>query len=240
MGQVVTFSQLPAKQMAGGIASAPVTGGEMREMAAEFIQVAPGRRWTATAPHGSDCYLFMLAGAGAISAGGNRHRFPAQAFATIQEDVEFTVENDGAAPADIVKVIAPPQADGRFAGFTGTISVIERDKAPVLDLPKDHKKRLYFVDDHAAKSQRGHAMIVVYDTQTVTGLHHHPNAESMFVVLDGALKFTVNGEQVVVKPGQAAIFGLNDRHGLRVADGLSGASFLEFHIPSAYTTVRAT
>ena len=156
------------------------------------------------------------------------------------QDVEFTVENGGAAPADIVKVIAPPQADDRFKGFTGTISVIERDKAPVLDLPKDHKKRLYFVDDHAAKSQRGHAMIVVYDTQTVTGLHHHPNAESMFVVLDGALKFTVNGEPVVVKPGQAAIFGLNDRHGLRVADGLSGASFLEFHIPSAYTTVRAT
>ena len=41
MGQVVTFSQLPAKQIAGGIASAPVTGGEMKEMAAEFIKHAP-------------------------------------------------------------------------------------------------------------------------------------------------------------------------------------------------------
>jgi len=238
MGNVVTFSQLPATKIAGGIASAAITKGDMREMAAEFIQIAPSQRWTATAPQGSDCYLFMLAGAGAISAGGSRHKFPVQAFATLQEGVEFTVENDGQARADIVKVIAPPQADGRFKGFDGTISVIERDKAPVLDLPKDHKKRLYFVDDHAAKSQRGHAMIVVYDRETVTGLHHHPNAESMFVVLDGALQFTINGEQVVVKPGQAAIFGLNDRHGLRAADGLSGASFLEFHIPSAYTTVR--
>jgi quercetin dioxygenase-like cupin family protein len=81
-------------------------------------------------------------------------------------------------------------------------------------------------------------MIVVYERETVTGMHMHPNAESMFVVLDGALQFTVNGEQGVVKPGQAAIFGTNDRHGLHTADGLPGASFLEFHIPAAYTTVK--
>ena len=41
-----------------------------------------------------------------------------------------------------------------------------------------------------------------------------------------------------MKPGQAAIFGANDRHGLRTANGLSGASFLEFHIPAAYTTLK--
>jgi quercetin dioxygenase-like cupin family protein len=125
-----------------------------------------------------------------------------QSHATVQEGVDFTVENDDRAPAEIVKT------------------------------------RLYFVDDHVAQSQRGNAMIVVYDNQTVTGLHCYPNAESMFVVLDGALQFTVNGEQVVVKPGQAAIFGSNDRHGLRTADGLAGASFLEFHIPAAYTTLK--
>jgi hypothetical protein len=32
-------------------------------------------------------------------------------------------------------------------------------------------------------------------------------------------------------------FGLNDQHGLRVVDGESSASFLEFHIPAAYPTV---
>jgi quercetin dioxygenase-like cupin family protein len=78
-------------------------------------------------------------------------------------------------------------------------------------------------------------MIVLYDKDTVTGLHHHPNAESMFVMLEGALQFTVNGEPVVLTPGH---FGLNDRHALRVADGASSASFLEFHIPAAYSTVR--
>jgi quercetin dioxygenase-like cupin family protein len=189
---------------------------------------------------GSDCYLFMLDGAGAISAADRRHHFPTQAFAVLQEGIEFTLESAGGAPASLVKVIAPAQPSGRSpAGFTGKIAVAERAKAPVLDLPDQKKKRIYFVDDDAVKSQRGHAMIVLYEKDTVTGLHRHPDAESMFVVLDGALEFTVNGDRVVVRPGQVAYFGRNDQHGLRVADGSSSASFLEFHIPAAYTTVRA-
>jgi len=31
-------------------------------MVAEYIRIAPGQRWIATAPRGSDCYLFMLDG----------------------------------------------------------------------------------------------------------------------------------------------------------------------------------
>jgi mannose-6-phosphate isomerase-like protein (cupin superfamily) len=240
MGRVVTLAQLLTNKNAGGIDSAPITKGEMLEMAAEYIRSVPGQPWTATAPRGSDCYLFMLDGAGTISAADRRHHFSAQAFAILQEGIEFTVESTGGAPASIVKVIAPAQPNDRsLAGFTGKIAVAERAKAPVLNLPDQKKKRIYFVDDDAVKSQRGHAMIVVYEKDTVTGLHHHPNAESMFVVLDGALQFTVNGDQVVVRPGQVAYFGLNDQHGLRVADESSSASFLEFHIPAAYTTVRA-
>jgi quercetin dioxygenase-like cupin family protein len=109
----------------------------------------------------------------------------------------------------------------------------------MVNLPEEKKKRIYFVDDGAIRSQRGHAMIVVYEKDTVTGLHYHPNAESMFIVLEGALQFIVNGEPVVLTPGQAVYFGLNDQHGLRVADGVSSASFLEFHIPAAYSTVRS-
>lgn len=238
MGRVVTFAQAPADKIGDGIERAPITTGETREMAAEFIRIAPGKRWRTTAPRGSDCYLFMLKGEGAISAGNARHHFPAQTFATVQEGAEFTIENDGRAPAEIVKVLAPPQPNGRLTGFAGKISVAERGKTPVHALPEQKKRRIYFVGHDGAKSERGHAMIVVYEKDTVTGLHHHPNAESMFVVLDGALRFTVNGEQVVVAPGQAAYFGMNDTHGLRVADGHAGASFLEFHIPAAYTTVR--
>ena len=239
MGRVVTFAQLPAESIGEGIDKAPITRGETREMAAEFIPVEPGKQWTAAAPHGSDCYLFMLKGAAAISANGQRHSLAAQTFATLEEGVEFTVANDGTSPAEIVKVLAPPRPKG-LAGFRGKIQVAERERTPVVDLPEEKKKRLYFVGHDAAQSERGHAMIVVYEKETVPGLHHHPAAESLFVVLTGALEFTVNGDAIVVKPGQAAYFGLNDQHGLHVADGFDGASFLEFHIPAAFTTVRAS
>ena len=237
MGQVVTFSQLPASPIADGIACAPIKA-DVKEMAAELVQIAPGKRWTDTAPRGSDLYLFMLNGAATIAAAGDERRMPTQAFATVQEGTEFTVNNATTAPADLVKVIAPPHPEGRsLNGFADGLSVIERGHAPVKILPQDHKTRLYFVDKEAAHSERGHAMIVIYDKDTLTSMHMHPNAESMFVVLDGAIQFTVNGMPEVVKPGQAAIFGSNDRHRLRAADGVTAASFLEFHIPAAYTTV---
>jgi len=88
----------------------------------------------------------------------------------------------------------------------------------------------------AAKSQRAHAMIVVYDRETVTGMHMHPNAESMFVILTGKVRFTVNGKEEILSRGQAAHFPATDRHGLRGAEG--DVSFLEFHVPGAFTSVR--
>src|SRR6185437_8891810 len=104
-------------------------------------------------------------------------------------------------------------------GFTSGLAIAERDKTTVMNFPKEKKKRIYFAGPFAAKTHRGHAMVVVYEKDTVTDLHHHPNAESMFIIIDGALQFTVNGAQVQVGPGQAALFGFNDRHGARVADG---------------------
>ena len=238
MGQVVTFSELPATATADGIDKAPIAA-DVKEIAAEVVRIAPGKRWTETVPRGSDCYLFMLSGAGTVAAAGDEHRFPTQAFATIQENTEFTVDNGATVTAEVMKVIAPPKpAERPLKGFADGLSVMERGTAPMSELPGDHKIRLYFVDKEAAKSERGHAMIVIYDKETVTSMHMHPDAESMFVVLDGAIEFVVNGENVVVKPGRAAIFGMSDRHGLRVADGLTAASFLEFHVPAAYTTVK--
>jgi mannose-6-phosphate isomerase-like protein (cupin superfamily) len=208
-------------------------------MAAEYIRIPSGQQWIATTPPETDCYLFMIEGTCAISIADSRHPFPTQAFAVVQEGIEFTVKNDNSEPASIIKVIAPPQPNGRSRpGFTGKLAVTQRSEAPIVNLPVEKKTRIYFVDDDAISSQRGHAMIVAYEKDTVTGLHHHPNAESMFVILEGALQFIVNGEPMVLTPGQAVYFGLNDQHGLRVADGVSSASFLEFHIPAAYSTVR--
>lgn len=237
MGQVVTFSELPATPLADGVESAPVKT-DAREMAVEIVRIAAGKRWTGTAPRGSDVYLFMLTGAGTISAAGDERRLPTQSFATVQEGNDFTVNNNSNAPAEVVRVIAPPNPEGRTrTGFSDGLSVIERGKAPVKVVPEARKTRLFFVDKEAAQSGRAHAMIVIYDEQTLTKMHMHPDAESLFVILDGAIEFTVNGELRVVKPGQAAIFGSNDRHSLHAAEGLTAASFLEFHIPAGYTTV---
>ena len=239
MGQVVTFSELSSAKTGNGVSVAPITRGDTTEMAAEFVRVEPGQRWSAKVPQGSDCYLFALKGDGIVAAGNGERRLPQQSFATLQEGASLSVGNEGKASLEIVKVIAPPQQSGKkLAGFTGGFKVAEREKTEVIEVPTERKKRIIFVGHHGAQSERAHAMIVVYAKETQTALHHHPNAESMFVLLDGAVEFTVNGKQQLLKPGQAVYFGANDVHGLHTAAGHDGASFLEFHIPAAYSTVK--
>jgi len=77
----------------------------------------------------------------------------------------------------------------------------------------------------------------VYQHDTVTGMHMHPNAESMFILLTGKTNFTVNGQDFILERGNATVFPMGDRHGLKVAEG-DGVSFLEFHLPAAFTSVR--
>jgi mannose-6-phosphate isomerase-like protein (cupin superfamily) len=238
MGRVVDLAQL-AHGTGEDLGAAAITCGETREFAAEYVRIPPRKRWAAVAPAGSDCYVFNVGGAGTLAAGAERYAFPAHAFATVGESVAFTVENESDAVLELIAVVAPLSPDGRgLAGFNGHVSVAKRASVPVVPVPQEHKQRIYFVGGAGAKSARGHAMIVIYDGQTHTPLHYHPNADSLFVLLEGAVQFTVNGEQAVVKPGQAAVFPAMDRHGLRTADGYAGASFLEFHIPAAFTTVK--
>ena len=113
MGRVVTFTNLRPSKIISGTHTAAITQGETQEMAAEYIRIPPGQQWIATAPPETDCYLFIVDGACAISAADNRHRFSTQTFAVVQEGIEFTVENDSSAPASIIKVVAPRR---RMAG----------------------------------------------------------------------------------------------------------------------------
>jgi len=238
MGRVVTFAQL-TPQKSDGVGTAAITRDDVREMSASYVRVEAGKSWSDRVPDGSDCYLFVVGGSGAIATGGVRHSISRESFATIEEGTSLAVENNGTGALELVRVLAPPAGNGRrLGGFHGRLRLAERRTTPIHDIPEEKKRRIYFVGHGAAQSERGHAMIVIYAKDTVTRLHHHPNAESMFVPLDGALEFTVNGEQVKVAPGQAAYFPMNDTHGLHVAPGHSGASFLEFHIPAAFTTVR--
>src|SRR6266566_2492266 len=180
MGRVVTFAQL-TPQKSDGVGTAPITRDDVREMSASYLRVEPGKSWRDRAPDGSDCYLFVLNGSGAITSDNARHAISRESFATIQEGHGFAVENNGTAPLEMVRVLAPPNGGRGLPGFHEKLRVAERRSTP----------------------------------------------------LDGALEFTVNGEQAKVAPGQAAYFAMNDTHGLHVAPGHSGASFLEFHIPAA-------
>jgi mannose-6-phosphate isomerase-like protein (cupin superfamily) len=234
MGRVVTFETLPYRQTAPGVRRAPITGGEMKEMAAEVVRLASGAALRESVPAGSDLYLFTLTGAVTVDG----RRVEEESFVTAQEGTTVTVDNPGASEAMLVAVLAPPpEGGGALAGFRDGLDVAARATTPVHDVPAELKKRIYFAGHGTAHTDRAHAMIVVYEKNTVTGLHMHPNAESMFVFLSGTTRFTVNGEDVVVGRGQATCFPASDRHGLRVAEG-DEVSFLEFHIPAAYTTVR--
>lgn len=234
MGSIVTFADLPYRQTAAGVKRAPITGPDMKEMSAEAITLAPGATLTESAPAGSDLYLFTLSGGAVV----NGQRTGQESFVTVQEGTTVSVANPGGAEATLIRVLAPPSGSGKaLAGFSGGAAVAPRATTPVHDVPEELKKRIYFVGEEAAPSERAHAMIVVYEKNTVTSMHMHPNADSMFVFLSGKTRFTVNGQDVVVGPGQATCFPAGDRHGLRVAEG-DEVSFLEFHVPAEYTTVR--
>lgn len=235
MGSIVTFADLPYRQTAAGVKRAPITGPEMKEMSAEAISLAPGATLTESAPAGSDLYLFTLDGSVVILG----QPVKPESFITVQEGTSVTVASPADSGATLIRVLAPPPSSGKkLAGFTGGLAVAARAATPVHDVPEELKKRIYFVDnEEALVSERGHAMIVVYEKNTVTSMHMHPDADSVFVFLSGKTRFTVNGQDVVVGRGQATCFPAGDRHGLRVAEG-DEVSFLEFHVPTRYATVR--
>ena len=238
MGQVVTFSTLSYQALAPGVQSAAITGAQGREMQADALRLAAGAKHADTVPQGSDRYLYTLTGAVALEANGITHVLREDTFATLQEGIEFTLTNGGGADAEVISVLAPPRGrTNERQGFKGGMAVAHRSGPPVVHIPDQKKRRIQFVDKSAAASDRGHAMIVLYEDETVTKMHMHPNAESMFVVLTGKVRFNVDGKDVVIERGQATHFPAGNAHGLTGAGG--DVSFLEFHIPATYTTIYA-
>lgn len=236
MGKVITFSDLQYAAVAKGVRTAPITGEHGTEMQADVIRLASGAKLEDSVPQGSDRYLYTLTGEAALADNGAAHALREDTFATLGEGMAFTLSNPGTVEAEVISVIAPPRGrTNAHPGFKGGIAVAHRSGPPVVHIPDQKKRRIHFVDKSAAASSRGHAMIVLYEDETVTKMHMHPNAESMFVVLTGSVRFTVDGKDVVIGRGQAAHFPAGNAHGLRGAGG--DVSFLEFHIPGTYTTV---
>ncbi len=237
MGRLVNFSSLSYSEATKGVRRSPISGPDAKRMSAEAIRLAPGATFNNQVPPGSDLYLYTLTGAAQISGDGAPHVLAQDTFATLAEGTAFTLSNTGASPVELISVVAPPRGSGVvLPGYKGGISVIPRSAAPIADIPDQKKRRLYFVDQAAAQSERAHAMIVEYQADTVTVMHQHPNADSMFVPLTGKVRFTFDGAEHVVGRGGATVFPAGNQHELCVAEGK--VSFLEFHIPAAYVTVK--
>ena len=237
MGKLIDLGSLSYAQANPGVSRAAISGADATHMSAEAIQLAPGASYSSKVPAGSDLYLYALTGAAEIAGNGAPHALAQDAFATLAEGTELTVANRGQRAVELISVLAPPAGSGRMlSGYRGGVSVVARSAAPAVDIPDQKKRRIYFVDPAAVKSERAHAMIVEYQADTVTSMHRHPNADSMFVPLTGKVRFTFDGTEHEVGRGGATVFPAGNAHSLCVGEGR--VSFLEFHIPAAYTTLR--
>jgi quercetin dioxygenase-like cupin family protein len=229
MGKVVDYRSAEARPLAAGVAAVPVVDWfDGTEMAVAVLKLGAGARHRAKVPRGSDQYLYVLDGAPRL----NGAPLPRDHWAIVEEGTEFSLDGAG----EVLSVVAPPSGAGvERPGFRGGVAAMEVASLPEIDLPAEKKRRVYLANRAVAGSERGHAMIVRYTGDTLTKKHHHPNAESLFVVLDGRVAFTVDGKERVLGRGEAAFFPVNDPHGLKSADG-QPLSFLELHIPGAFET----
>jgi mannose-6-phosphate isomerase-like protein (cupin superfamily) len=232
MGTIVNFATTEARPVGPGVSRATLIDKDSTEMNVALLHLEAGR-YHAQVPLGSDRYLFVIDGTAHVEAAGRRATMGPQTFAILQEGTAFTL---GEGPATILDVVVPPAGMPRpSSGFADGLKVMAVKDLPVVDIPEEKKRRTYLASKSTVGSDRGHAMIVRYTGDTVTRKHHHPNAESMFVMLHGYVRFLVNGREETLGPGQAVHFPMNDHHGLRSADGRD-LSFLELHIPGAFVT----
>jgi quercetin dioxygenase-like cupin family protein len=235
MGKIIDWRTAEARSDAAGASVAPLLDWfDGTEMMASLVRLAPGARWETNVPAGSDQYLFVLSGATRIEADGKSAALAAPSWVTAEEGLRLALAGGA---AEVLSVVVPPPGAGRGdVGFRGGFTALAVNDLPTVDLPEEKKRRTYLADAAlAAGSHRGHAMIVRYTGETFTRKHHHPNAESLFVVLTGKVQFLVDGKDRVLGPGEAAFFPTGNSHGLKSADG-NELSFLEFHVPGAFQT----
>jgi mannose-6-phosphate isomerase-like protein (cupin superfamily) len=233
MGKVVNFNSAETRGLASGASVVPVVDWfDGVEMTASILRVSSPVRHEVTVPAGSDQYLYVLSGEGRIESEAASAALAPDDWVLVEERRPFAVSGQ----VELLSVLAPPQGAGaKRPEFHGGLKILHTRELSVVDLPAEKKRRTYLANAEIAGSERGHAMIVAYTGETLTRRHHHPNAESLFVILSGRVRFLVDGAERVLGRGEAAFFPVNDSHALRSADG-NALSFLEFHIPGAFMT----
>lgn len=236
MGKLVDYRSGARKEAGPGATRIDITGADGRNMQAEYLDLKAGGRIEGVVPQGSDQYFFILSGSATLAEpGGDEQPMKFGTFAIVEEGHRYRVSAD--VPCEVLSVVAPPpgqQSD--VPGFKGGIKVVSMHNETVDDVPDKKKQRIYLVTEHNAGSERAHGMIVKYVPETETTMHMHPEAESLFVFLEGETDLTVDGKKGVGRFGNAAFFPCGNKHDLH---GTAGNSyFIEFHVPARYTTVR--
>ncbi|BCP52206.1 hypothetical protein K32_08230 [Kaistia sp. 32K] len=223
----------------GGVSSSRIAS-DGTTMEASLWSVAPGARAAITVPARSDGYWFVLKGTGSIAdAEGQKQPVKPQVFAIAGQGSDVTLSNDGGEPLEFLYVISPPPgSQAEIAGYQGGLKTIPAETVALAHEPENKKRRAFFVGPKATPSGRAEGMIVHYEAETVTNPHFHPDADSLFVILEGALEFTNGRDLTTIRPGQAVFINQGHRHGTRVTPGQSGAAFLEFHVPAKFQTIQ--
>lgn len=253
MAHVTRLSSVAWETLAPGVWRASIGNEDPRgrgDMLAEFLRIGEGGRLDLTPSAASDRYLFVITGRASLSDGRARHDLGPRTLAALREADRGAVSAASADEVLLVSVTAP--APGTPSGAAGSapaapanrsvqgtraLVVLDAAKQPGEEERESGKRRIYLVTEALTGSKRAHAMIVTYRAATVTPRHQHPNASSLFVVLEGHGIVLANGREVQVESGTVIHYPRADRHALRSADE-RGMSFLEFHIPAEYETVN--
>jgi mannose-6-phosphate isomerase-like protein (cupin superfamily) len=236
MGKLIDYRDAPRKPNARAAALAAITGADATKLQAEYIALEAGGAFERAVPAGCDQHLFVLAGSGSIAEPGRpAHALKFGSFVLVEEGHGFVLQAD--VPCEVLSVLTPPPGtQWPVPGFKGGMKVVSMHNEIVDDIPAAKKQRIYLATRDSCGSERAHAMIVKYVPETETTLHMHPDADSLFVFLEGDTVLTVDGEKRTGRFGNAAFFPCGNKHDLH---GTSGNScFIEFHVPCKYTTVR--
>jgi quercetin dioxygenase-like cupin family protein len=236
MGRFVEFSKSATETVGPGVTKSEISGTEGKNMKAEMFKLDAGAKVSGTVPGGCDHYFFFMSGEGKLAEGsGAAQPMSFGSFGILEEGRSYTLTADKA--AQVLSVTAPPPGQKKHhPGFKGGLKVVSMHKEPVDRVPEKLKERVYLVTKETAGSDRGHGMIVKYVPGTETTLHCHPDADSLFVFLEGKTECTVLGKPHIGEFGKASFYPAGEIHSLHGTAG--GSNFLEFHIPGEYTTKR--
>lgn len=236
MGKLIDYRATPGKAIGTGGNVVAITGADSTKMRADYIKLDANARIGGNVPVGSDQYFFILSGECSLALEGkSTSAMKFGVFAIVEEGHDYLMTSK--VPCEVLSVLAPPPGQkSNVPGFRGGMKIISMHNEHVDDVAEKKKQRIYLVTKETAGSERAHGMIVKYVPETETTMHMHPDADSLFVFLEGNTEVTVDGKKSIGQFGNAAFFPAGNKHDLHGTPGNS--YFIEFHIPCQYTTVR--